>query len=239
MKKWSVILLIFVCSLFSLCSQEDKKKSYEEKRARMVKYDIEGRGIKDKRVLDAMLKIPRHLFVDEDYRKHAYGDHPLPIDAKQTISQPYIVALMTEAVKLKANDRILEIGTGSGYQAAVLAELAAEIYTIEIKKVLAEKSASLLKKLGYKNITVKHGDGYFGWKAHAPFNVIIITAAANKVPQPLIDQLKQGGCMILPLHSTDYYQTLTIFRKKDNKLVKEEIIPVRFVPMTGKVRERP
>lgn len=237
MKKWSVILLILICSFFSFCSQEDEKISYEEKRERMVKYDIKERGIKDRRVLDAMLKIPRHLFVYEEYRKHAYGDHPLPIDEKQTISQPYIVALMTEAVKIEHGDRVLEIGTGSGYQAAVLGEIAASVYTIEIKKILAEKSAALLKKLGYKNITVKYGDGYFGWKAHAPFDVIIITAAANKVPQPLIDQLEEGGRLILPLHKNDYYQALTIFRKENNNLVKKEIIPVRFVPMTGKVRE--
>jgi protein-L-isoaspartate(D-aspartate) O-methyltransferase len=144
---------------------------------------------------------------------------------------------MTEAIKLKPGDRVLEIGTGSGYQAAVLGEIAGEVYTIEIKKILAEKSASLLKKLGYKNITVKYGDGYFGWKAQAPFDVIIITAAAKKVPGPLSKQLKEGGRMILPLHTAKYYQTLTIFLKKNNKLVKKEIIPVRFVPMTGEVRE--
>ena len=203
----------------------------------MVKNDIEGRGIKDQRVLTAMLKIPRHLFVAESIRKHAYADHPLPIDAGQTISQPYIVALMTAAVKLKSSDRVLEIGTGSGYQAAVLAEIAKEVYSIEIKKVPAEKSQKLLKKMKYKNIRVKHGDGYFGWKEFAPFDVIIITAAANKVPKPLVEQLKEGGRMILPLGKTNYYQTLTIFRKKKNKIKKEEIIPVRFVPMTGKVRE--
>lgn len=203
----------------------------------MVKYDIEGRGIKDKRVLDAMLKIPRHLFVDEAYQKYAYADHPLPIDSGQTISQPYIVALMTEALKLKATDRVLEIGTGSGYQAAVLGEIAKEVYTIEIKKVLAENSAKLLKELGCKNIKVKYGDGYFGWKEFAPFDAIIITAAANRIPQPLIEQLKEGGRLIIPLDETDYYQVLTVFRKKKDDILKEDMIPVRFVPMTGEIQK--
>jgi protein-L-isoaspartate(D-aspartate) O-methyltransferase len=237
MKNTAAVFLLLICSLFSFCSPEAEPDSYETKRQRMVKFDIKARGIKDEKVLDAMLKIPRHLFVDEPYRKYAYGDHPLPINAEQTISQPYIVALMSEALKLKVADRILEIGTGSGYQAAVLGEIVKEVYSLEIKKILAEKSGKLLKKLGYKNVKIKFGDGYFGWKEHAPFDAIIITAAANKVPKPLIDQLKEGGRMILPLGKTKYHQTLTIFRKKNNKMVKEEIIPVRFVPMTGQVKK--
>lgn len=237
MKNVVAISFLFICSLYSFCSPEAEPVSYEAQRQSMVKFDIKARGIKDQKVLNAMLKIPRHLFVDKSYRKYAYADHPLPIDAGQTISQPYIVALMTEALKLNSNDRVLEIGTGSGYQAAVLGEIAKEVYTLEIKKILAETSAKLLKKLGYKNIHVKFGDGYFGWKDHAPFDAVIITAAANKVPEPLIAQLKEGGRMILPLGKTKYHQTLTIFRKKKGKMLKEEIIPVRFVPMTGEVRE--
>lgn len=237
MKKFVAFSLILIGSFYSFCSWGAETYTYKEKRQDMVEYDIKRRGIKDKRVLDAMLKIPRHLFVADAYKEYAYVDHPLPIEAGQTISQPYIVALMTEAIKLKPTDRVLEIGTGSGYQAAVLGEIAKEVYTIEIKKVLAEKSAKLLKEIGYKNIQVKYGDGYFGWKEHAPFDAIIITAAANKVPEPLIKQLKEGGRMILPLDKTRSYQSLTIFRKKNKKIIKEEMIPVRFVPMTGKVRE--
>lgn len=237
MKRIAAIFLFLICPLYSFCSSDTETYTHEEKRQDMVEYDIKGRGIKDEKVLKAMLKVPRHLFVDEAYQMYAYADHPLPIDAGQTISQPYIVALMTEAIKPKSADRVLEIGTGSGYQAAVLAEIVKEVYTLEIKKVLAEKSARLLKKLGYKNVKVRHGDGYFGWKEHAPFDAIVITAAANKVPKPLIEQMKEGGRMILPLDKTRYYQTLTIFRKKNNKIIKEEIIPVRFVPMTGEIRE--
>jgi len=237
MKNVVALSLLLICSLYSFCSPGAKPVSYEEQRQHMVKFDIKARGIKDQKVLDAMLKIPRHLFVAESYRNYAYADHPLPIDAGQTISQPYIVALMTEALKLNPDDRVLEIGTGSGYQAAVLGEIAGEVYTLEIKKVLADKSRKLLKELGYKNIHVKFGDGYFGWKEHAPFDAIIITAAANKVPEPLIAQLKEGGRIILPLGKTTSYQTLTIFRKKKGEMLKEEIIPVRFVPMTGEVKE--
>src|SRR5574340_957688 len=172
---------------------------YRQKRQRMVENDIRGRGIKDKRVLDAMLKIERHLFMDKDLMRRAYEDNPLPIDEGQTISQPYVVALMTEALQLKPTDRVLEIGTGSGYQAAVLAEIASEVYTIEIRKKLAEKSGNLLKSLGYRNIKVKHADGYFGWDEHAPFDAIIVTASANHIPPPLIRQLKEGGSLIIPL----------------------------------------
>lgn len=237
MNNAAAVSLLLICSLYSFCSPGTEPVTYEEQRQHMVKFDIKGRGIKDKKVLNAMSKVPRHLFVDESYRKYAYADHPLPIDAGQTISQPYIVALMTEALKLNPDDRVLEIGTGSGYQAAVLGEIAGEVYTLEIKKVLAEKSGKLLKTLGYKNIHVKFGDGYFGWKDHAPFDAVIITAATNKVPEPLVAQLKEGGCMILPLGKTEYHQTLTIFRKKKGEMQKEEIIPVRFVPMTGEVKE--
>lgn len=242
MKKLFYIFLFLICSFYSFCSPQNPQdpqepQNYEQQRKRMVKNDIEGRGIKDQRVLNAMLKIPRHLFVPERNRKFAYADHPLPIDAGQTISQPYVVALMTEAVELKSSDRVLEIGTGSGYQAAVLAEISKEVFSIEIKKALAESADKLLKKLKYKNVQVKHGDGYFGWKKFAPFDVIIITAATNKLPPPLVEQLKEGGRLILPLGKINYYQTLTVFKKKKNKIKKEEIIPVRFVPMTGKARE--
>ncbi|MBE0427531.1 MAG: protein-L-isoaspartate(D-aspartate) O-methyltransferase [Nitrospirae bacterium] len=207
---------------------------YALKRKAMIENDIKGRGIKDKRVLDTMAKLPRHLFVDEHLRDRAYADHPLPIGEGQTISQPYVVALMTEALKLKPSDRVLEIGTGSGYQAAVLAEIVKEVYTIEIRKSLADKADIRLRELGYTNVKVKHADGYYGWKEYSPFDAIMITAAANHIPPPLIKQLKEGGRLILPLGSTVYYQTLTLVaKKKDGSLHVEQMGPVAFVPMIG------
>lgn len=204
----------------------------------MVEHDIKARGVKDKKVLDVMLKIKRHLFVDKGLQGQAYADHPLPIGDGQTISQPYVVALMTESLKLKPTDRILEIGTGSGYQAAVLAELVKEVYTIEIRKGLADMAAKRLKELGYLNVKVKYGDGYFGWKEFAPFDAIIVTAAANHIPPPLIKQLKNNGRLVIPLGSTFYYQTLTLITKQDKELNTEQLGGVSFVPMTGEAQER-
>jgi protein-L-isoaspartate(D-aspartate) O-methyltransferase len=212
---------------------------YESKRKAMIENDIKGRGIKDKKVLDAMAKIPRHLLVDEHLRGRAYGDHPLPIGEGQTISQPYVVALMTEALKLKLTDRVLEIGTGSGYQAAVLAEIVKKVYTIEIRKSLADKATRRLRELGYNNVEVSYADGYFGWKEYAPFDAIMITAAANHIPPPLVKQLKEGGRLILPLGSTVYYQTLTLVtKKKDGSLDVEQMGPVAFVPMIGEAERK-
>jgi protein-L-isoaspartate(D-aspartate) O-methyltransferase len=210
---------------------------YSQKRQAMVEKDIKGRGIKDRKVLDTMLKVPRHLFVDESSRSMAYADHPLPIGEGQTISQPYVVALMTEALQIRSTDRVLEIGTGSAYQAAVLAEIVKEVYTIEIRKGLADRAAERLKELGYKNVTVKHADGYFGWEEHAPFDAIIITASANHIPPPLIKQLKEGGRLIVPLGSTVYYQMLTLVTKKKGDLDVVQMSPVAFVPMTGEVQK--
>jgi protein-L-isoaspartate(D-aspartate) O-methyltransferase len=213
---------------------EDK---YVHDRQRMVEQDIKGRGVKDRKVLGVMLKVPRHLFVDEHLRGRAYADHPLPIGEGQTISQPYVVALMTEALRLKPADRVLEIGTGSGYQAAVLGELVKEVYTIEIRKSLTDAAAERLKGLGYKTIRVKYDDGYFGWQEHAPFDAIIITAAANHIPPPLIKQLKEGGRLILPLASTVYYQTLTLATKRKGELDVEQLSAVAFVPMVGEMEK--
>jgi protein-L-isoaspartate(D-aspartate) O-methyltransferase len=204
----------------------------------MVENDIKGRGIKDKKVLEVMGKIPRHLFVDENLKGRAYADYPLPIGEGQTISQPYVVALMTESLLLKPTDKVLEIGTGSGYQAAVLAEIVKEVYTIEIRKSFADMAAKRLKDLGYKNAKVKHADGYFGWEDYAPFDAIIITAAANHIPPLLIKQLKEGGRLIIPLGSTVYYQVLTLATKKKGELDVVQMGPVAFVPMIGEAERK-
>jgi protein-L-isoaspartate(D-aspartate) O-methyltransferase len=211
---------------------------YLQKRKAMVENDIKGRGIKDKKVLDVMGRIPRHLFVDENLREKAYADYPLPIGEGQTISQPYVVALMTEALMLKPTDKVLEIGTGSGYQAAVLAEIVKEVCTIEIRKSLADMAMKRLKDLGYKNVKVKHADGYFGWEEYAPFDAIIITAAANHIPTPLIKQLKEGGRLIIPLGSTVYYQVMTLALKQKGELDVVQLGSVAFVPMTGEALKK-
>jgi protein-L-isoaspartate(D-aspartate) O-methyltransferase len=211
---------------------------YALRRQQMVQQDIGGRDVRDPQVLSAMSKVPRHLFVEPAYRDQAYEDHPLPIGEGQTISQPYVVAFMTGALRLKRGDRVLEIGTGSGYQAAVLAEIVKEVYTIEIRKSLADRAGLVLKDLGYKQVKVKYGDGYFGWEEAAPFDAIIITAAANHIPPPLIRQLKEGGRLIVPLGSTVYYQTLILATKRKGQLDVEQLGPVAFVPMTGEMRRR-
>jgi len=203
----------------------------------MIQNDIKGRGIKDKKVLDAMAKIPRHLFVEERLRERAYADYPLPIGDGQTISQPYVVALMTEALRLRPGDRVLEIGTGSGYQAAVLAEIVKDVYTIEIRKSLADMAEKRFRELGYKNVKVKYADGYLGWEEYAPFDAIIITASANHIPPPLIRQIKEGGRLIIPLGNTVYYQTLTLLTKKKGDLDVEQMGSVAFVPMIGEAEK--
>lgn len=233
----SLVIFLLAFALFS-ASYILASDPYLQKREWMMDHDIKGRGIKDKKVLEAMGKIPRHIFVDDYLKDRAYADHPLPIGEGQTISQPYVVALMTEALKLKHTDRVLEIGTGSGYQAAVLAEIVKEVHTIEIRKSLAEKADKRLKDLGYKNIKVKYADGYFGWEEFAPFDAIILTASANHIPPPLIMQLKEGGRLIIPLGSTVYYQTLTLATKKKNELYLEQMGSVAFVPMTGDVQKK-
>ena len=196
-----------------------------------------GRAITNASVLAVMGKVPRHEFVPERYRSQAYGDGPLPIGYNQTISQPYIVAFMTEQLGPKPTDRVLEIGTGSGYQAAVLAELVAEVYTIEIVEPLARRAETDLKRLGYKNVTVRAGDGYKGWPEAAPFDAIIVTCAPENVPEPLVEQLKDGGRMIIPVGPAGN-QDLVLLRKQGNRLEKRATLPVRFVPMTGEARKK-
>ncbi|HEY3170737.1 MAG TPA: protein-L-isoaspartate(D-aspartate) O-methyltransferase [Thermoanaerobaculia bacterium] len=209
-----------------------------ERRARMVETQIVARGVRDPRVLSAMRKVPRHLFVNSSQRAQAYEDHPLPIPGNQTISQPYIVALMSELLELRPGSRVLEIGTGSGYQSAVLAEIAREVYTIEIVPELARSAAARLKELHYDNVTVREGDGYRGWPEHAPFDGIVVTAAPERIPQPLVDQLAPGGIMVIPVGG--FFQELKVFRKSaDGRVTEKDILPVRFVPMTGEVEKTP
>jgi protein-L-isoaspartate(D-aspartate) O-methyltransferase len=220
------LLLLFL--LFSL-SQDDH---YQKLRKDMVKNQLEARGIRNEDVLKAMLKVPRHQLVPGNVRHLAYHDSPLPIGSGQTISQPYIVAFMTAAIDPTPDMKVLEIGTGSGYQAAVLAEIVAEVYTIEIVKNLGKKAQKDLSELGYKNIHVRVGDGYKGWPEQAPFDAILVTAAPEEVPQPLIDQLKEGGKMIIPVGPTANTQELRILEKKNGKIRSKSLFPVRFVPFT-------
>ncbi|HEX5042769.1 MAG TPA: protein-L-isoaspartate(D-aspartate) O-methyltransferase [Candidatus Polarisedimenticolaceae bacterium] len=206
-----------------------------EARRRMVDQQIVARGVTDPRVLDAMRKVPRHELVPRDVRSQAYADWPLPIGEGQTISQPYIVAFMTEQLRLKGGERVLEVGTGSGYQAAVLAELAAEVYTIEIVPALAKRAATDLARLGYHNVFVREGDGYRGWPEKAPFDAIVVTAAPPEVPAPLIEQLKPGGRLVLPVGED--YQELVLITKQADGVQRRRLLPVRFVPMTGEAQK--
>lgn len=210
---------------------------FEMKRLDMVETQIARRGVRDKRVLEALRQVKRHLYVLPDDVDYAYTDGPLPIGAGQTISQPYIVGYMSESLRLTGNEKVLEIGTGSGYQAAVLARLAKEVYTIEIIESLHKRASALLKKQGYDNIFTRHGDGYFGWEEKGPFDAIIITASANHIPPPLIKQLKEGGRLALPLGYTTFLQTLTLVTKKKDGVKIKQLLGVRFVPMTGKMLE--
>jgi protein-L-isoaspartate(D-aspartate) O-methyltransferase len=214
----------------------NEDSEFAKLREQMVREQLRTRDIVDPRVLAAMQKVPRHEFVPSDYRNSAYEDNALPLGMGQTISQPYIVAYMTQALELHGKDRVLEIGTGSGYQAAILAELAAEVYTIEIIPQLQDHARAVLAKLGYRNIHFRVGDGYAGWKEKAPFDRIIVTAAPDAVPEPLLDQLSEGGRLIIPIGTQN--QELVIYEKENAGIKHHSTIPVRFVPMTGKVREK-
>ena len=205
---------------------------WEARRARMVETQIRQRAVADERVLRAMRIVPRHLFVPEDRRSLAYEDHPVPIGRGQTISQPFIVAYMTEALGLAPSDRVLEIGTGSGYQAAILAEIAREVYSIEIVPELADRARATLASLGYTNVRVRTGNGYLGWPEAAPFDKIIVTAAPDEVPKTLVDQLAPSGVMIVPVGIAS--QMMTVVRRTPEGIVRQETIRVMFVPMTGK-----
>ena len=206
---------------------------YVDQREALVYTGVIGYGIKDTAVIEAMRSVPRHEFVPEEYLDQAYANHPLPIGYGQTISQPYIVALMTETAEVQPDDVVLEVGTGSGYQAAVLSEIVNQVYTMEIIGALAERANSDFERLGYKNITVEHGDGYYGWEEHAPYDAIIVTAAPDHVPQPLVQQLKIGGNLIIPVGPVGGVQTLwRIKRLSETEVRTENLGQVRFVPLT-------
>jgi protein-L-isoaspartate(D-aspartate) O-methyltransferase len=205
-------------------------------RREMVASQIERRGVEDRRVLDAMREVPRHRFVPEGYRGDAYADSPLPIGEGQTISQPYIVALMTSLLELDGDEKVLEIGTGSGYQAAVLARLVREVYSVEILRPLGEQARTTLEELGYDNVHVRVGDGYKGWPEKAPFDGIIVTAAPERIPEPLIEQLKVGGRLVIPVGN--FWQNLLVITKTADGVEKRTVLPVRFVPMTGEVQQK-
>ncbi len=222
----------FLLLLWLLQAATPARDPYAAARERMVREQIQERGIRHPDVLRVMRETPRHLFMPERVRAQAYEDHPVPIGYGQTISQPYIVALMTELLDPDRNAKVLEIGTGSGYQAAVLAPLVRHVYTIEIVRELAESSAALLKKLGYKNVTVRWGDGYEGWPEEAPFDRIIVTAAPPELPKTLVDQLKPGGKLVAPVGSSVFGQELIVVEKtREGKIRRRSIIPVMFVPM--------
>ena len=208
---------------------------HEPARERMVVDQIAARGVRDPKVLAAMRKVPRHLFVPEASAGESYDDHPLPIGHGQTISQPYIVAYMTEALGLHGGETVLEVGTGSGYQTAVLAEIAARVYSIEIVEPLAGEARERLRRLGYGSVLVRAGDGYAGWSEAAPFDAIIVTAAAPRIPEPLKQQLREGGRLVMPLG--DEYQELIVLTRHGASFEERRLLPVRFVPMTGKVRQ--
>lgn len=228
-----LVLALATCAVVRPGCQTADPPAERRRREEMVARQIESRGITDPLVLQAMRSIPRHQFVPADLRDQAYSDYPLPIGEGQTISQPYIVALMTQELTLEGHEKVLEVGTGSGYQAAVLHHIVAEVYTMEIKPILYERTAALLEDLGLDGISTLSGDGYWGWKEHAPFDCIMITAAVDHIPRPLYDQLATGGRLVLPLGHPFQYQNLVLVTKTDQGPQVKIITGVRFVPMTG------
>ena len=243
--RFKTILYFILCLLLLYFYIEGKPKrgkvlknniNFTKSRKEMVESQIKSRNVSDPKVLLAMFSVPRHIFVENQFQNIAYSDSPLPIGYSQTISQPYIVAFMTELLNLKGTEKVLEIGTGCGYQTAVLSEIAKEVYSIEILKPLCELSKDNLSKLSYKNIHLRCGDGYRGWKEEAPFDAILVAAAPEYIPEPLKEQLSSGGSMVIPVGK--YYQELIVLKKdKNGSFSEEKILPVRFVPMTGEAQE--
>jgi protein-L-isoaspartate(D-aspartate) O-methyltransferase len=226
--------LVLVATVACGPAAAQRGADFSREREKMVVEQIQARDVRDPLVLTALRTVPRHLFVAPAASAEAYGDHPVPIGHGQTISQPYIVAFMTEALGLKGGETVLEIGTGSGYQAAVLSHIARQVYSIEIVAPLAAEARERLARLGYRNVEVRSGDGYQGWPEAAPFDAIIVTAAAPRVPEPLKAQLKDGGRLVIPVG--DQYQELILITRRGQAYDERRVLPVRFVPMTGKVR---
>lgn len=224
--KWLCTLCLPILILAGLSAQD----SYEKSRSDMVATQIKARGVSDPATLAAMENVKRHLFVPASYRASAYEDRPLPIGYGQTISQPYMVAFMTEVIEPKPGFKVLEIGTGSGYQAAVLAEIVGKVYTIEIVEALGKQAQERLAQLGYDNVEVRIGDGYHGWEEAGPFDAIVVTAGAEFIPSPLVEQLKEGGKMVIPVGPHSQVQTLMLIEKKGGKTTTTRLFPVRFVP---------
>ncbi len=229
------VMVLLACTALSASGCSSGEIAYERLRESMVRDQIAARGVENELVLKAMLAVPRHRFVPPDIRSFAYIDNPLPIGSNQTISQPFIVALMTASLDLEGGEKVLEIGTGSGYQAAVLAEIVDSVFTIEIIPELAGRARVVLDSLGYTNVFVRVGDGYDGWPRHAPFDCVIVTAAAPELPGPLVEQLKVGGRLVIPVGNV--FQNLYVYEKNSSGIELISSHPVRFVPMTGKVRE--
>lgn len=235
---WRTLLVIPLlvcvgCGPRELPESDAEIDTWEYSRLEMVKLQIRGRGIKDEDVLRAMEKVPRHEFVLDQYLDQAYDDHPLPIGHGQTISQPYIVAVMTEQLRLRTDSRVLEVGTGSGYQAAILAELANQVYSVEIISELQQQVSERLRRLGYDNVCVLNADGYYGWAEHAPYDAIIVTAAPDHIPQPLVDQLADGGRMVIPVGPVGAYQVLWRVERHGDQVTTHRLMGVAFVPLTG------
>jgi protein-L-isoaspartate(D-aspartate) O-methyltransferase len=229
--------LIAAVSAVAFLAAGRAEKEFRKEREAMVRDQIAARGVRDARVLEAMRRVPRHLFVPEQNRARAYGDHPLPLGRRQTISQPYIVAFMTECLALKPGEKVLEVGTGSGYQSAVLACLTDRVFSVEIDGELARRAGATLRELGFGAVRVREGDGFFGWPEEAPFDAVIVTCAASRVPPPLVEQLAEGGRLIIPVEKKPLSQTLTLVTKKKGKIAVREILDVLFVPMTGEAQK--
>ena len=229
--------VFFVGEWYLIRAAQNTEDQYGSLRERMVEVHLKNRDIKNERVLEVMKVVPRHLFMPSEVRAYAYKDHPVPIGQNQTISQPYIVALMTQIANPQPEDRVLEIGTGSGYQSAVLSDLVAEVFTIEIIPSLAYRARETLSRLGYKNVTVRAGDGYAGWAEKSPFDIIFVTAAADRIPSPLVDQLAENGKLVIPVGKVGEIQSLIFATKIGGQLRKTFVTSVRFVPMTGKVQK--
>jgi protein-L-isoaspartate(D-aspartate) O-methyltransferase len=226
------MLVAFAVVLSAASCERGKLVNYREARKRMVEREIVGRGITDQRVIKAMLKVPRHLFIPEENMHYSYYNLPVPIGYGQTISSPFIVALMTQEMELKSTDKVLEVGTGSGYQAAILAEIANKVYTVEILEPLAKSAEERLKELKYDNIVVVLGDGFYGLEEYAPFNKIVVTCAPEEIPQPLIDQLVDGGIMVIPVGPTGFQYLIKVTKEGDDINI-EQVTPVSFVPLIG------